>query len=115
MQSTHDAVNLLFIFTRIVHTLLMLAILVVVWIGWLRQRHMGFLLLVGWALVALINVVGTWTWMPIAQNLMLKIFPGASSNYVLRGLPSVASSLLSTLLLLTGLAMLVFHRKSENA
>jgi len=104
-----------FTLNGIAHALLMVATLVVVWIGWVRHRHVGFLWLAGWALVALINAVGSWTWMPIVQNLMNKMFGGTTNNYPLMVLPQLASSMVSTLLLLTGIALLVFHRKSEDA
>src|SRR5436305_4622426 len=105
----------IFTLNTMAHVLLTVAILAIVWIGWMRHRHIGFLWLAGWALVSLINVLGSWTWMPIVQNLMNKMFGGTTSSFPLAMLPQLASSMISTLLLLTGIALLVFHRKSENA
>src|SRR6185503_112348 len=57
-QSTMTpAYTWIFTASAVFHTAIFLVTLVVVWIGWLRQRRIGFLVLAAWGLVALFNVV----------------------------------------------------------
>jgi hypothetical protein len=97
----------IFTLSGIVHTVFTAAMLAVVWIGWRRQRQIGFLVLAAWALVALFNMIGPWLWFSFAQSLLAKIFPGVQTH-LLAVLPNIAAGLLSSLLLLSGLALRCF-------
>lgn len=99
--------NIVFKVFGILNGLLLAMMLMVVWIGWLRQRRVGFLVLVAWALVALFGMLGEWLSFPYAHDLLRKLFPSPATD-VLTVLPLVLSSLVSSALLLAGLALLVF-------
>ncbi len=98
----------IFTASAVFHALVFIVTLVVVWIGWLRQRRIGFLVLVVWVLVGLFNIMGPALWMAVASGWLTKLFPTVPQHLV-TVLPNVLGSFVSSVLLMTGLALLVFR------
>ena len=98
----------IFIASAIFHAVVFIVTLVVVWIGWLRQRRVGFLVLAVWGLVALFNVAGPALVFPFGSVWFQKLFPHVP-QHLLVTFPSIIGSGVSSLLLLAGLALLVFR------
>ena len=83
------------------------ATLVIAWIGWRRRRHLWLLLLVGWAIAGLFNIIGSWLWMAPAHYVLGKMLPTAFNSFLL--VANLFASWISALLLSACLAALVFR------
>jgi len=97
--------NWIFVY-MVLHGLLIAVTLVIVWIGWLRQRRIGFLVLVAWALTALFSMACQCVWFALnhsLQNPFQTLFPNAPAILVM--LPSF----IPPFLLFAGLALLAFR------
>jgi hypothetical protein len=96
--------------SSLLHSSLLVVMFVVVAIGWLRHRRVGFLVLTAWTVVALFNIFGSWIWSSLAKGTpwIQKIFSSVPPH-LLVAVPSMVASFLSMVLLLAGLALLVFR------
>jgi hypothetical protein len=96
--------------SSLLHAALLVVTFVVVAIGWLRHRRVGFLVLAAWTIVALFNIFGSWIWSSLANGSQAfgKIFSSVP-RHLLVVVPSLVASFLSMVLLLAGLALLVFR------
>lgn len=97
----------LFGFNTILHGLLLVAVLVIVWMGWRRHRRMGYLVLSGWAFCALGSTVVSML-LPFLHPWLRGLFPKLDST-LLMVLPSMGASFVAMLLMLAGLWLLVFR------
>ncbi len=98
----------------LVHGLFLTATLVVCWLGWLRHRHPGYLVLLAWDCGSLFLLATSW----LLPSLLGRIAPAASSGqnqyWFILGLNLIGFVLNSSLLLL-GLALLVFRKPRLEA
>src|SRR5687767_13211156 len=100
----------IFMASSLLHASLLVVIFVVVSIGWLRQRRVGFLVLATWTIVALFNLFGGWIWSSFANGSQgIGKFFSSVPRHLLVLVPGMVASFLSMVLLLAGLALLVFH------
>ena len=84
----------------------------IVAVGWARQRRLGFLVLIAWALVSMFSgPVVMFT--GVLQPFMAKLFPGVDRT-ILMLVPSMLGYLVSSILLATGLALLVFRKDGRG-
>lgn len=84
-----------------------LVLLTIVTIGWLRHRRMGFLLLIGYGLTALSGSTLGW-FSGVLQPFLRRLFPNAD-QFLLMVMPQFGVSIVTSIFLLTGLALLVFR------
>jgi hypothetical protein len=97
----------------ILHGSVGIVILVVVSIGWMRYRRLGYLVLIGWALVSMFS--GTvMIFTGGLHSLMARLFPSADRTLLIV-LPGMAAYLVSSLLLVAGLGLLVFRDAPSHA
>jgi hypothetical protein len=105
MSSTHY--TWFSILSTVLHGSISVVTLTIVAIGWVRHRRPGFLVLAVWALVNLFNsfsgiIIGA------MQPWLARMFPGVD-RIILVQTPYLISYLVSSVLLLAGLALLVFR------
>ena len=94
----------------VLHGSVGIALAAIVAVGWFRQRRLGYLILVAWALVSLFSSVAmmfTGLYLPWMQ----KIFPTVDRT-ALVVLPGLIGYLVTSILLGTGLALLIFRKDS---
>ena len=103
----------LFTLNAVLHAIASAVMLAIVWVGWRRHRHLGFLLLTGWAIIAIFNTFGPSLLMPLAH----RFFQGTATQTrnLLALLPSLIMGWVSTLFLFAGLALLVFQSPMNQA
>lgn len=100
-------------FHSFAHACLLTALLVVLWIGWLRQRAAGYLVLIAWALLALFSIGGQLLGLPPFEGGFKTILPKAWT-IIANIPPHFVVSLVSAVLLFVGLAMLVFQKSRSH-
>ena len=109
MNSHHEW---LLILNATVQGMVTIMTIAVVFIGWTRQRRVGFLVLMAWGMAVLFSIFGNALLFAeagaAAGQFLQHIFPKASP-VVFIVLPGMIVSLVSSLLLLCGLALLVFR------
>ena len=84
-------------------------VLTIVWIGWLRTRRIGYLILAAWSLTVLFGVVMQSLYFPIAQTFLGNSLSN-QMRYEFLMWAQLIRSLVSGALLLAGLALLVLGR-----
>jgi hypothetical protein len=98
----------LFTITAIMHCVLYLAALAILIVGWRRNRHVGYLILIVWALLSVGALLGRSFWMPYMQPLIAKLFGGSVDPSMAMVVTNVLGGLATSLALCIGLAALVF-------
>lgn len=88
--------------------LLSIALVAILWIGWMRTRRLAYLVLVVWALTMLGGFAMPLLLYSPAQQVTAKLFPGLTSGELMMWSNFVRSTV-SSLLLLTGFALLIFR------
>ena len=76
----------IFILNTVVHGILTGLTLAIVFVGWTRQRQVGYLVLMAWALSALFSLAGNAFLFPIVTTYLRNIFP-RSQSIVIATLP----------------------------
>ena len=89
----------------ILNGMAMAGVLILVWIGWLRTRRLAFLVLAAWSLSVMFGL-GLQSFWPFVTQLFGG--GGAQMRYELLMWAQLFRSLLSTVLLITGLGLFVF-------
>jgi hypothetical protein len=82
-------------------------VLTIVWIGWLRTRRIGYLVLAAWSLTVLLGVVMQSLYFPIVQTFLGNNVRN-QMRYEFFMWAQLIRSLVSGALLIAGLALLVF-------
>ena len=85
----------------------MAGVLVCVWIGWLRTRHVGYLILAAWSLVSMAGMAASY--LPAMQSW----FGRSANSQVTQQLVmwiNLLRTIVSSLLLLAGIGLLVFQQ-----
>ena len=88
----------------------MAGVLVIVWIGWLRTRRAGYLVLAVWAIAAMAGMAASY--LPLLQVVMGKTLNSDNTVRMMMWL-NLFRTIVSSALLLTGLALLVFGPKRD--
>jgi hypothetical protein len=104
----------LMIGNSVLHGFIYAAILAVTWIGWIRHRRAGYLVLVFWALTALIGVAAIPFINLFAQRFIRDAFPATPVGSLSLAV-GFLFQLISSACLLTGMAMLVFGRQAASS
>jgi hypothetical protein len=95
-------------FLSIVSTFLfslgMAGALIIVWMGWLRTRRIGYLILAAWAIVAMAGAATSWFYLPLTRKMSVSSQAALQITLAL----NIGRTVISSVLLLTGLWLLVF-------
>ena len=86
----------------------MAGVLVIVWLGWLRTRHIGYLVLAAWALASMAGIA--MTYFPTVATLA-----GKPAGYEVMIWLHLIRVIVTSVLLLTGLGLLVFRDRPSPA
>ena len=106
MTNTYSAFSF---FNLTLHGFAMAAVIVIVWLGWLRTREPGYLVLAGWALASMAGMA--LYYVPTVQA----FFGGPrNSNSTMQFMmwSNLIRTIVTSVLLLAGLGLLVFGRRS---
>jgi hypothetical protein len=96
----------------IVIGLINVAFVVLAVTGWKRHRHIAYVLLFAWSLVALCNGF-QYLFIPHIHEWVMSMFP-RSEAHVIISLINMGSHVVSSVLLLTAITLLVFGPKHRN-
>jgi hypothetical protein len=96
------------------HFLINVAMIVVMIAGWRRHHRTAFLVLLGWAIIAASASVMQWGMYPLMQNFGSKLFGPSVDTGAMVMVANLVAYLASSLLLFTGLAMLVFGKEPQR-
>jgi hypothetical protein len=78
-----------------------------VWVGWLRTRQTGFLVLAAWCLVSMAGTAITY--LPLMQSFLGQSVSGQSTGLLIMWI-NLLRTIVASLLLLTGIGLLVFSQ-----
>ena len=95
----------------ILQTSIHLILVTVLAIGWMRHRRLGFLVLALWAVVSLLGGVGLGL-LAYNHSWLRKVFPNQPVQMLVM-IPHLCSYFITSVMLGTGLALLVFRKDGK--
>lgn len=113
-SSSYEIYRQLAMISAGLHFLINATMIVMMIIGWRRHRRTAFLVLLGWAIIAASVSVMQWGIYPLLQQLGGRIFGGNVDSGMMIMAANLVAYLGSSLLLCTGLTMLVFGKEPQR-
>jgi hypothetical protein len=90
----------------------MAGVLMLVWIGWLRTRQFGYLVLAAWALATMARMA--FSYLPMVQSFLGKPANSDSTFRVIMW-SNLLGTIVTAVLLLTGIGLLVFGQRRPSS
>ena len=101
----------MYIANTVLYGLGMAGVLIIVWMGWLRTRRFGYLVLAAWALACILGTAVQSLVLPVIQ---LRFGANTNVQIFMWWFPTL-SLMVTMVVLLLGLSMLVFRERTPGA